>query len=154
MYKTVLQIRGGRRGWSAVNCRQNLVFHSPYWSCNDHCDRWLFQKIFFIFDIYFLEILLKDLELVFLEFKHIYKTQRAKFSFCLFIFYSLYKNGVLKNFAIFTGKHLCEILRLLARLLLKWLYQVVAWNFVPEWHLKLFRLSNITKIPVVFKPKL
>ena len=42
---------------------------------------------------YFIEILLNDLELVFLEFKHIYKAQKTSLvSFYLFSFYSLFRN--------------------------------------------------------------
>ena len=44
------------------------------------------RSFFYLYCFYFLEILLKDLELVFLEFIHIYKTQRNVFSFYLFIF--------------------------------------------------------------------
>ena len=63
------------------------------------------KKSFFINITYFLETLSNDLELVFLELKHIYKTQRPS----LFSFYS-YKNAVLKNLAIFMGKQ-CGIFR-------------------------------------------
>ena len=80
------------KGWSAVNYRQSLAFERPYLQCNDHCDRWRFQEIFFYF-YYFLEIILTDLELVFLEFNHFYKPHRTSlFSFYLFIFYSLFRN--------------------------------------------------------------
>ena len=34
------------KGQSTVNYGQSLAFDRPYLSCNDHCDRWLFQKIF------------------------------------------------------------------------------------------------------------
>ena len=34
------------QGRSTVNCRQPLAFDRPYFSCNDHCDQCLFQKIF------------------------------------------------------------------------------------------------------------
>ena len=40
------------------------------------------------------------------------------------------------------------------QLLLKWLYEVIFWNFVSQSHLKPSWHSNITKIPVTFKPKL
>ena len=33
------------KGWLTVN----LAFDRPYLSYNDHCDRWLFQEIFFYF---------------------------------------------------------------------------------------------------------
>ena len=54
-----------------------------------------FSKKSFFYHCYvcFLEILLNDLERVFLEFKHIYKTHRTSlFSFNLLIFYSLFCN--------------------------------------------------------------
>ena len=51
------------------------------------------KKSFFYYYFYFLEILLNDLDLVFSEFKHIYKTQRTSmFSSYLFIFYLLFRN--------------------------------------------------------------
>ena len=37
------------KGRSAVNDRQSLVFDRPYLSCNDHCNRWVFQEIFFYY---------------------------------------------------------------------------------------------------------
>ena len=37
------------KGGSTVNYRQSLAFDRPYLSCNDHCDRWLFQEIFFYY---------------------------------------------------------------------------------------------------------
>ena len=36
---TALQIRAGQRSITAFDC--------PYLSCNNHCDWWLFQEIFF-----------------------------------------------------------------------------------------------------------
>ena len=36
------------KGRSTVNYRQSSAFDCTYLSCNDHCDRWLFQEIFFI----------------------------------------------------------------------------------------------------------
>ena len=42
------------KSWSKVNYHQSLAFDGPYLSCNDHCDRWLFQEIFlslFLFHI-------------------------------------------------------------------------------------------------------
>ena len=101
---------------------------------------------------------------------------------------TFFKKVVHKNFAIFTGKHLCwslffiklQAFRLVTSLkrdsskgvlpmqnswetpilkntcvwlLLNWLYKMVVWNFVsgqslskPSWR------SNMTKIPVAFKP--
>ena len=32
---------------SIVNYSQSLAIDHPYLSCNDHCDQWLFQEIFF-----------------------------------------------------------------------------------------------------------
>ena len=61
---------------STVNYCQSLAFDNPYLSCNDHCDRWLFQEIFFI----------------------IFRSSRMQMFF---------KTGVIRNFVIFTGKHLC-----------------------------------------------
>ena len=82
------------KGWSTVNYHQSPAFDCPYLSCNDHCEWWLFQKIFFYYcHICFLEILVNNLELVLLEFKQIYKTQiLSLFSFYLLIFYSLFSN--------------------------------------------------------------
>ena len=53
-----------------------------------------FSKKSFLLILFLLpEILLNNLELVFLDFKHIYKTQRTNmFSFYLFIFYLLFRN--------------------------------------------------------------
>ena len=31
------------------NNRQSSASHCPYLSCNDHCDRWVFQEIFILF---------------------------------------------------------------------------------------------------------
>ena len=48
-----------------------------------------FPRNLFYYYYYFLEILFNDLELVFLELKHFYKTYRTRlFYFYLFIFYS------------------------------------------------------------------
>ena len=58
--------------WSTVNWCQSLAFDHSYLSWNDHCDQWLFQEIIFLLILFFLlEILLNDLEIVFLELKHI-----------------------------------------------------------------------------------
>ena len=76
-----LQIRAGLM----VNYCQSSASDNPHLSCNDHCDQWLFLEIFYYY--YSLEILLNDLEFVFLEFNHFYITQRTSlFSFYLFIF--------------------------------------------------------------------
>ena len=70
------------------------------------------------------------------------------------------KNTVLKNFAIFTGKHPYEIfentyfkehLRTTASELT---LRSTAWNLVSGSHLKPSRFSIITKIPVAFKSEL
>ena len=92
--KAALQIRAVNYCQSTVNYCQSSDFDCPYLSCNDHGDQWLFQKVFFYwYYFYFLEIALNNLELVFLEFKHIYKTQRTSlFSFYLIIFYLLFCN--------------------------------------------------------------
>ena len=37
------------KGRSSVNYRQSLTFGGLYLSCNDHCDRWFFQEIFFYY---------------------------------------------------------------------------------------------------------
>ena len=76
-----------------VSYHQSSVFDRPYLSCNDHCDWWLFSEIFFYYYFYFLGILLSNLELVFLEFKHICKTPRTSLSlFYLFIFYLFFRH--------------------------------------------------------------
>ena len=54
-----------------------FAFDRPYLSYNDHCDRWLFQEIFF------------------------YYFQRQPYVEMFF------KTGVIWNFAIFTRQHLC-----------------------------------------------
>ena len=60
-----------------VNYHQSLAFDHLYLLCNDHCDRWLFQEIFFI----------------------IIFRSRSKQMF--------FKTSVTINFAMFRGKHLC-----------------------------------------------
>ena len=77
-----------------------MAFDHPYLSFNDHCDQKLSKKSFFYwYYFHFLERFLNDFELVFLEFKHIYKTQRTGlFSFYLFICYLLFhKNSMHKR---------------------------------------------------------
>ena len=64
-----------------VNYHQFLALDRPYLSCNDHHDRWVFQDIFYY---YCLEILLSDLELVLLEFKHLQNSQNKFFFICSF----------------------------------------------------------------------
>ena len=74
------------KGQSMVNYCQSLLFDHLYLSSNSHCDQWLFQELFFYqYYFYFLKINLNNLQFLFLEFKHIYKTQRTSlFSFYLF----------------------------------------------------------------------
>ena len=75
---------------SMVNYCQSLAFNCQRLSCNDHCDQW---NLFYQYHFYFLEFLLNYLELVFLQFKHIYKPQRTSlFPFYLFIFYLMFHN--------------------------------------------------------------
>ena len=87
------------KGRSAVNYRQFLVFDRPYLSCNDHCDWWLFQKIFFI----------------------IFRSSRTQMFF---------KTGFIRNFAIFTGKHLCWSLFLIKLQALHKVAGLTAFNFI------------------------
>ena len=79
---------------SSVNYRQSSAFDRPYLSFYDHCDRGSSKKsLFFKYNFHFLEILLNDVELVFLEFKHTYKTERSGLFFSyLFTFYLLFRN--------------------------------------------------------------
>ena len=117
------------KGWSAVNYHQSLAFDCPYLSCNHHCDWWLFQEIFFyLYCFYFLEILLKDLELVFVEFIHIYKTQRSLFSFYLFIFTCcfviIWCVNVLQSFYVIRLSNFCTW-ALSLKLTSKWTFYVI-----------------------------
>ena len=93
---TALQIRTGQQLTTG-----NLQLLSTHiLACNDHCDRWLFQEIFiyyyyhycYYYYYHFLEIILNDLEPIFLKFNHFYKTHMTSFSFYLFNFYSLFHN--------------------------------------------------------------
>ena len=59
-YKTCLKIKylcrsAGNKGRSTVNYCQSPAFDRHYLSCNDHCDRLLFQEIFFL--IFFINII-------------------------------------------------------------------------------------------------
>ena len=46
------------KGHSMVNYCQSFVFDCPYLLCNDHCDQYLFHKIFFLLILFlFLQIL-------------------------------------------------------------------------------------------------
>ena len=81
------------KGQSTVNYHQSSALDCPYLSCINHLTGGFSMGSFRWYYFYVLEILLIDLELVFLEFKHIYKTQRTSlFSFHLFIFYLLFCN--------------------------------------------------------------
>ena len=42
-------ISTANKGQSTVNYCHSLAFDHPYLSCNDHCDQWPFQEIFFYF---------------------------------------------------------------------------------------------------------
>ena len=99
----LLPTSAANKGQSMVNYCQSLDFDHPYLSYNDHCDRYLFPEIFFIkYHFYFLEILLNDLELVFLEFKQIYKTKRTSlFYFYLFVTRCFVSFFVLHLFVLF-----------------------------------------------------
>ena len=63
-----------------------------------------------------------------------------------------YKNVVLKNFAMLTGTPILK--NICVRLQQNWLFERIVWNFVSGSHLEPFRLSNIIKILVTFKPEL
>ena len=79
-----------KNGWSTFHYHQSSAFDCPYLSCNDHCKQWLPVNLYYD---YFLEILLNNFELVFLESKHFYQTQKTSlFSFYLLFFYSLFQN--------------------------------------------------------------
>ena len=83
-----------------TNYCQSLAFDCLYSSCNDHCNRCLFQEIF-------LSLLLSrrnSFEFVFLELLNIQNSFRSSHRRCSV------KKGVLRNFEIFTGKHLCQSL--------------------------------------------
>ena len=60
-----------------------------------------------------------------------------------------YKNAVLRNFAIFTGKHSCEIFKNtyfkenLHTAVSEMTLRSIAWNLVSGSHLEPSRLSNI-----------
>ena len=99
--------------WSTVNWCQSLAFDHSYLSWNDHCDQWLFQEIIFLLILFFLlEILLNDLEIVFLELKHINTFTKQKeqiYFFYLFIFYLLFHtHSVYECFPPICTFPLCE----------------------------------------------
>ena len=62
------------------------------------------------------------------------------------------------NTGVFLLRNFCEtpiLKNIYLPLLFNWLYKVIVWNFVSEQSLpKLSWLSNITKMPVTFKPEL
>ena len=88
----LLTFSAANKGQSTVNYRHSLVLDRPYLVMIIVTGGFS-KKSFFYYYFYFLEILLNNLELVFLEFKHIYKTQRTSlFSFYLFIFCFLFRN--------------------------------------------------------------
>ena len=69
----------------------------------------------------------------------------------------LYQTEKEQPLEVFYKKIFLKILqysweKICVRQLLKWLYEVIVWNFVSGSHLKPSWLSNITKIPVTFKP--
>ena len=41
-------VSAANKGRSAVIYLQSFAFDRPYLLCNDHCDRWLYQEIFFL----------------------------------------------------------------------------------------------------------
>ena len=92
------------KGQSTVSYRQSSAFDCPYLSCNDHCDQWLFQEIlFYYYYFYFLEIFLNNLELVFLEFRHIYKTKiKSCFLFICLFFTCCFVSFCLLTFSAFS----------------------------------------------------
>ena len=53
MGKALGDIIRANKGWLAVSYLQSPVFDHPNLSYDDHCNHWLFQKIFFLL-IYFL----------------------------------------------------------------------------------------------------
>ena len=85
-----LQIRAGQRLIS-INLQPSTahIYHVMIIVTGGFSKKSLIYQYYF----YFLEILLNYCELAFLEFNHIYKTQRTSpFSFYLLIFYSLFCN--------------------------------------------------------------
>ena len=71
------------KGWSKVNYHLSSIYDCPYLSCNDHCDWRLFQEIAIVISKKFFWTILSLF--FFLEFKHIYKTQRTNlFTFSFF----------------------------------------------------------------------
>ena len=94
------------KGWSTVNYHQSLAFDLPYLSYNDHCDRWLFQEIFFI----------------------IFRSS------CMQMFF---KTGFARNFAIFTGKHLC------------WSLFLIKENFISTFSQRDFNTGDFCPVKIV-----
>ena len=94
---------------STVNYHQSLAFDRLYSSCNYHCDRWLSQENFF--------------------FNIVFRSSSTQIFF---------KTGVVRNFAIFTEKHLCWSLLLIKRLYPKRDSTMVT---STEWKLRNFKNS-------------
>ena len=88
--KSSLQTRAGQRSITAnLRLWTAHIYHVMIIVTGGFSNKYFFYQYYF----YFREILLNSLELVFLEFKHIYKTQRTSlFSFYLLIFYLLFHN--------------------------------------------------------------
>ena len=49
LYFFHVEFSAANKGQSTVNYCQFLVFDCPNLSCNDHCDQWLFEEIFYEF---------------------------------------------------------------------------------------------------------
>ena len=83
--KTVLQIRAGQRSITAsLQSLTTHIYHVMIIATSSFSKKSFFCCWYYF---YILEILLSNLELLFLKFKHIYKTQKTGlFSFYLFIF--------------------------------------------------------------------
>ena len=147
------------KGWSTVNYCQKLAFDCPYWSSNDHCDHWLFQEIINMTCIsYKLFWTILNLFSWNLNTFTKHKEQVCFLFVCLFVihiktlFLKILQYSQENASVKFLGTPILK--NIFVQLLLKWLYEVIFWNFVSQSHLKPSWHSNITKIPVTFKPKL
>ena len=49
MRNTRMHVSAANKGRSAVIYLQSFAFDRPYLLYNDHCDRWLYQEIFFYY---------------------------------------------------------------------------------------------------------
>ena len=85
-----LQIRTGQRSITTNLLPLTAhIYHVMIIVTSSFSRRSFFINIFFCWYFFFLKFSLNDIELVFLEFKLIYKTRRTSlFSFCLFIFFT------------------------------------------------------------------